>query len=176
MTEEQLKEWFWDKFNSCYYVKHDDYPDSIFMVYDINFIRSKKLANILDKEVEYPTVVNGDCLFRQNYKTNMLWCDRDKIWSFLETNYINNYKLIKELIKGWLEEYAKSNVLKPDYSYLSSGLTLKEYNKLSVLTPNSQIIYRSYSFGEQDKLKVLTPNGHFFLNEYLHDEHKIRIN
>ena len=33
MTEEQLKEWFWDKFNSYYPAKHDVYSDSIF--YDI---------------------------------------------------------------------------------------------------------------------------------------------
>ena len=33
MSLEELKDWFWDKFNSCYCVKHDDLSDSIF--YDI---------------------------------------------------------------------------------------------------------------------------------------------
>ena len=35
-------EWFWDKFNSCYLVKHDDYPQCIFMFYDPQYIRKLK--------------------------------------------------------------------------------------------------------------------------------------
>jgi hypothetical protein len=44
MVKEELSKWFWDKFNSCYPVVHEDYPKIIFMFYDENFLRQKKLA------------------------------------------------------------------------------------------------------------------------------------
>lgn len=38
MTNVELKKWFLYKFNSCYNVKHDDYPvGCYFMVYNKNF-------------------------------------------------------------------------------------------------------------------------------------------
>ena len=67
-------------------VKHQDY-DIIYMIYDINFIRAKKLANILNKDVEYPTEVKGVCLFRQDFKNEFLWCDYSEIWSFFQSKY-----------------------------------------------------------------------------------------
>ena len=87
MTNEELKIWFLDKYNSCYPVNHYNFKDNIiFMMYDINYIRSKKLANILNKEVEYPTEVNGDCLFSLNLEYNIFNIDYD-IWSYIESNY-----------------------------------------------------------------------------------------
>ena len=114
MSTEELKIWFLDKFNSCYSVKYDDYPHSVFMIYDINFIRTKKLANILDKDVEYPTVIKGVCLFEQDLKNEYLWCDYYEIWTFFIKNYSSNYQEIRTLIKGWLEEHDKLKVLTPN--------------------------------------------------------------
>ena len=113
MSNEELKIWFWDKFNSCYSVKHDDYPHSVFMIYDINYIRAKKLANILNKDVEYPTKIKGVCLFRQDLKNGHLWCNYDEIWSFFIKQYSSNPLEISNLIKGWLEEHDKLKVLTP---------------------------------------------------------------
>jgi len=45
----KLTKWFWNKFNSCYPVKQQDYPDSIFFVYDKHFIKQKKLCRITGK-------------------------------------------------------------------------------------------------------------------------------
>ena len=50
MTNEELKKWFWNKFNSCYYVKHKDFPKKLYMVYDKNF------ALPLLKRVQLPIV------------------------------------------------------------------------------------------------------------------------
>jgi hypothetical protein len=86
MTNEELKDWFLDKYNSCYPTTHIYFPNYIFMIYDINYIRKKKLANILDKEVEYPTEVKGDCLFSLDFQYNIFNIDYDKIWSFIESN------------------------------------------------------------------------------------------
>ena len=82
MTKEELSKWFWDKFNSCYPVKHEDYPESIFMFYDEQFFRQKKLARVLNEDLVYPSKVTGKCLFRLDYKNNFLWCNYDEIWSF----------------------------------------------------------------------------------------------
>ena len=118
MTKDELKIWFWDKFNSCYILNHSIYPDSIYMIYDINFIRTKKLANILNKEVEYTTEIKGDCLFEQDFNNECLWCNYREIWSFFEQYYSSNYQEISDLIKGWLEEHDKLKVLIPRIKYI----------------------------------------------------------
>ena len=137
MTKEELKIWFWDKFNNCYCVKHDDYPQSVFMIYDLNYIRAKKLANILNKDFEYPTKIKGDCLFRQDLKNGNLWCNHDEIWSFFIKQYSSNYQEISGLIKCWLEEYYKSNILIPHSFQYRNNKLLIEYDKLTVLTPQT---------------------------------------
>jgi len=113
MTNEELKDWFWNKFNSCYYVKHDNKSESLFMYYDKNFYRQKKLARVLEQEIIYPTKVDGTCLFEQDYKNNYLWCDHKEIWSFLKENSNYSYQEIRDLIKSWLVEHSKLHVLTP---------------------------------------------------------------
>ena len=155
MSEEELKIWFWDTFNSCYPAKHDDYPDSIYMIYDINFIRTKKLANILNKDVEYPTMIKGVCLFEQDLKNEWLCCDYDKIWTFFKNNYSGNSQEISDLIKDWLEEHNKLKVLTPMYNYFENYDELEEHNKLKVLTPNFRKTLKAEWLEEHNKLKVL---------------------
>ena len=157
MTEEELKKWFWDKYNSCYCVKHDDYPESIFMYYDKNFARQKKLARVLDQELIYPSKVEGIFLFEQDHKTKSLWCDNNEIWAFFEQNYVYNYKKIRELIKGWLEEASKLTVLTPHISDYAKPLKLVEASKLEVLTPNASAGSVGLQLEEAPKLEVLTP-------------------
>jgi hypothetical protein len=43
MNENELKEWFWDKYNSCYIVTPEDYPEREFLFYDI-IIRDRVIA------------------------------------------------------------------------------------------------------------------------------------
>ena len=108
MNKEELKIWFWDKFDSCYPVIHDDYYKNIYMFYDINYIRSKKLANILNKDFEYKIEeAKGVCLFQLDFKFN--WFDIDKIlWDELYSNiypHIDNFADLRFLIMDWLHEY-----------------------------------------------------------------------
>jgi hypothetical protein len=116
MKKNELSKWFWSKFNSCYPVKHDDYPDSIFMFYDENFLRQKKLARVLNEQIVYPNQVTGKCLFHLSYKNNNLWCNYDEIWSFFERNYSPNYTDIQSLIKNLLREHDKLQALTPGIS------------------------------------------------------------
>ena len=113
MTKEDLSKWFWNKFNSCYYVKHEDYPQSLFMFYNKNFVRQSKLARLIGQEIIYPTKVEGVCLFEQDYKNNYLWCNYDEIWSFFYENYSHKYNEIQSFIKSLLVEHSKLEVLTP---------------------------------------------------------------
>jgi len=151
MTEE-LKKWFWDKFNSCYYVKHSDYPESIFMFYDKNFARQKKLARVLDQEIIYPTKVEGICLFEQEYKYGQLWCGYDEIWSFFELNFSYNYTDIQLFINTLLVEHTKLGVLTQFLPASQYHLKLVEHTKLEVLTPNEVLGFDNFILEKHTKL------------------------
>ena len=149
MNKEELSKWFWNKFNSCYPVVHKDYPKNIFMIYDEQFLRQKKLARVLNEDVIYPNKVTGKCLFCQDYKNNYFRCHYDEIWSFFKENYSRNYTDIQSLIKSLLEEH----------------------DKLQVLTPNSRVQHIIFMLEEHDKLQVLTPCQYFLRNKMWLEEH-----
>ena len=157
MTNDELKKWFWDKYNSCYCVTHSEYPRSILMYYDKNFSRQKKLARVLDQDLIYPTKAEGTCLFEQDYKNNWLNCDYKEIWSFFEENYSNKYQEIRDLIKGWLEEVQKLTVLTPLGINQLPYTQLEEVQKLTVLTPIKNLKTTKIKLEEVQKLTVLTP-------------------
>ena len=133
MTKYELTKWFWNKFNSCYPVKHDDLPDRIFWVYDEKFIRKLKLCKLTNQEITLPNKVQGKCLFDQDLKTEYLWCDNEEIWSFFKQNYKDNYYDIQSLIKDILSDTTKLYVYTPGYKthcqckYLSDTTKLKIY-------------------------------------------------
>ena len=135
MSKEELNIWFRNKFNNCYPVMHDDYPESIFMHYDPQFIRQKKMARILGEPIEYPEKVTGICLFEQDYKNGYLNMDYDKITSFFQDNYSPKWFEIKELIHGWMKEDTKLKVLTPKKHGSFISKMMKEDTKLKVLTP-----------------------------------------
>ncbi len=109
MQNKDLVEWFWNKFNSCYLVKHDDYPESIFMYYDPQYIRKLKLSNISGEKIN-KTDITGTCLFDINWKNKKLYCDHIEIWDYLYYNYSHNYCSIRQFISDRLEEYFKINI------------------------------------------------------------------
>jgi hypothetical protein len=114
MTEKELSKWFWDKFNSCYPVLNNG---TIYMIYDKNFLRQMKLSRVLGTTLEYPSKVEGICLFQQDFKNQWFRCDYDEIWSFLEKNYNSKYVHIQKFICDLLYEHDK---LKLSNSRLSS--------------------------------------------------------
>ena len=113
MKNRELIEWFWDKFNSCYLVKHNDYPQSIFMYYDPQFIRKLKLANISGEEIN-KTDITGVCIFEQDWRNEKFYYDRNKIYSYLRSNYSDEYDEIQQFISDRLKEHSKMSVLTPD--------------------------------------------------------------
>ena len=155
MTEEELKQWFWNKFNSCYPVKHSDYPDSIFWFYDEKFVRKIKLYKLNNTEVTLPSKITGVCLFEQEQKNRWFNCNHNEIWLFFCKNYKNSYNDVQLLIKSWLKETDKLSVLTPERCREYSFFMLKETDKLSVLTPLSNSFELSIKLKETDKLKIL---------------------
>ena len=113
MNKEELSKWFIDKFNSCYPVIHDDYPDSIFWLYDEKYLRKMKLCKLNNQKISQPKKVIGICLFEQDIINKYLWSDYNEIWSFFKTNYKDNYDDIQLLIKDILSDYTKLNVYTP---------------------------------------------------------------
>jgi hypothetical protein len=135
MNKEELQIWFRNKFNNCYPVLNEDYPERFFMYYDKQFIRQKKLARIVGEEIEYPSKPSGVCLFEQDYKNGYLYMDYDIITTFFYKNYSSKWLDVKELIHGWLKEDTKLKVLTPNLILTTDVAMLKEDTKLKVLTP-----------------------------------------
>ena len=157
MTKEELNIWFRNKFNNCYSVIHEDYPENILMFYDPQFIRQKKMARILGETIEYPEKPSGICLFEQDYKNGWLFLDYGEITSFFYENYSSNWFEIKELIYGWLKEDTKLKALTPAKALFSNFILLKEDTKLKALTPLYRSDFKEVQLVEDTKLKALTP-------------------
>ena len=104
MTNEEVKNWFLEIYNNCYIVKSDEFPRSIFKVYDINYIRSKKLANIIDKDISLPLYINGKILFDIYDNSTTIWVDK-YIWTFIFENLKCDLNLAEQLLNIWLGEY-----------------------------------------------------------------------
>jgi hypothetical protein len=153
--------WFNNLFNNCYYVKHDDHPDSIFMFYDLRYVRKIKLSQITGKPITQPKNITGVCLFEQDWKNNYLWCKYNEIWKYLEDNYSSKYNDIQSFIKDRLEEHTKMNVLTPCdgiFRQLNGWFTLEEHTKMNVLTPMNMMLLIDVWLEEHTKMNVLTPS------------------
>lgn len=158
MSEEELQQWFWNKFFSCYIVKHDDYPDRLYMMYDKQFLRKVVINNILGKPIEYPKEVKGDCIFIQDYNSKYLYCDFGRIWFYLKRNYSNHSvdSFIQPLIEKWISDIPDLNVLTPVFD-LHNTFSMNEDNDLKKLTPKRSIICYDYPI-VLEKLKTIKNN------------------
>jgi len=105
MYKKDLYDWFWNKYNSCYQVKVELYPDSVFLVYDEKYIRKLKLFKLNNTE-ELISInnVEGTFLFNQDNKFRILWLS-EELWKFFEKNYSYDYYDIQKLIKKLLKDH-----------------------------------------------------------------------
>lgn len=105
MTNDMIKTWFLDKLNSCYIVDNYEYQklskryyipkikNAKFYFYDKITIRRMKLCEINNTKFELNNKINGQCLFIKDSDRKILYCELEKIWTFLEDNYyFNNNK------------------------------------------------------------------------------------
>jgi hypothetical protein len=147
MSNDELSKWFWNKFNSCYVVVHESLPESIYMIYDKNFIRQQKLSRVTSSQ--YPLNYNksGICLFHLDFKNRWFDCDSDEIWAFFEKNYSPHYYEIQSFITRLLTEQAKLSTLTIDKF---SGTLLPHVVRLGTLTVQSD----RYALSEEDNDKL----------------------
>ena len=158
MTQnKELIDWFNNYFNNCYYVKHEDYPETIFMYYDVNYVRQLKLAKLEGKNIE-KTDITGICLFQQDWKYKWFRCDYILIWAYFRDNYSDNFTDFKSFITDRLEEHSKMMVLTPANSQKSDRWMLEEHSKMMVLTPSRLFKTVGKRLEEHSKMMVLTPS------------------
>ena len=109
----ELINWFNNYFYNCYYVKHNDYPESIFMYYDKNYVRQLKLAKLEGIDYVEKTDITGVCLFEQDWKNKIFCCNYEYIWSYLRDKCSFNYYDIQAFIMDRLDDHTKMMVLTP---------------------------------------------------------------
>ena len=135
MNKQELQEWFYEKLFNCYWVKHKTDPNIKYLVYDKQFIRDCKLSSVLGGNITFPTEHIGDVLFRRDLKNKIFYCDYDIIWSFLMSNYQNNYNEIRDLVKGFLGEIDKNSAYTPIDIVVMYVSDLGDIDKNSAYTP-----------------------------------------
>ena len=131
---QELIDWFNNYFYNCYYVKHDDFPESIFMFYDINYVRQLKLAKLEGKKYVEKTDITGICIFQQDWKNKIFRCEYQSIWCYLRDNYSFNYDDFKSFIMDRLEEHSKMKILTVNRQLNVFANVLIDHSKMKVLT------------------------------------------
>jgi hypothetical protein len=104
MNLEEIKQLLFDKCGCCYPFSLDGL--NIRYYYDVNYIRAKKLGNILGKEVEYPTELKGYCLFEVCEKDGYYYRNDKYFLNEIQKHYSNNWEPF-EILKQWIKEYYK---------------------------------------------------------------------
>ena len=112
MSNEELTNWLLNKFDLCYEVKLDYYPDSIFWFYDEKFIRYIKLCKLNNKKIKQNRnsdyiPINSICLFRMDINTNHFYCDFIIIEKFEETYNLYSYEELINIILNILKKHNK---------------------------------------------------------------------
>ena len=159
MNKEEAKMFIIQKMNECVLMKHKNYPESIIYIWDKQLLREKKLRRVLKKNelIDFKPNKYSIELFEADFKNKYFWCESNKIWSFLEANYNDNYNEIQSLVKSVLEEQDKLGSLTPWHRQLRQISQLEKQDKLGSLTPHIADNTTPEWLEEQDKLRNLTP-------------------
>ena len=94
-------DWLNNYFDNCYYVKHDNFPESIFMFYDVNYVRQKKLAKLEGIDYVEKTDVTGECLFK--FENGFIYLNINFIPYFISKLY--GFGDIYLFIENWFKEF-----------------------------------------------------------------------
>ena len=120
-TREELKEWFLNRFNSCYLIEDPYIKGDYRLYYNKVYARKKKIQTLLENDMEEISpkekLSESKLLFEIDYKKGYLWCSYDVIWSFFRKNYSSNDLEIRDLIKGILESDTELGSLTPSWLY-----------------------------------------------------------
>lgn len=163
MSSEELNDWFWNKFNTCYPIINDKFPNWIFWIYDEKFKRKLKLCKISNESVSIPksNKIEGLCLFAQNQTTHNFYVNNSEIWYFFEDNLTTDKP-------GFINYY----ILDEIHSILdkSKKFQLNEYSVINKL-PGNVIPDEMGEMEVKEHFHVYT--SYFYLQfQYLHTSNK----
>ena len=131
MSNINIKDWFWNMFDNCYTIRYKSVYNVKFMIYDNNYIRAKKLATILNKDVEYPTEINGVCLFIIDYKKMII--NYTEFTSLIENTFTINHFEIKRIIYDLIKQYCEDNNIIPELRTIGSMLPSTGFLNFNIL-------------------------------------------
>lgn len=104
MSEKELIIWFEEKLNNCYQL---NIGGNILWIYDKNYIRKKKIAQIEGKEIKLPPnhENRNNILFYQREFSGCITfqCNYQKVWKILENKFDSKYRIenfIKKRLKS----------------------------------------------------------------------------
>ena len=110
ISEKELKDWFWSKFDDCYSVYYDMDTRPYYMYYDSKVIRQMKLCkvsgNIFSLSDNTPDP-SGICLFNKDHNDGHLYLTKT-LFTVIENNYRYRWEDNKNLINSWLYESKNS--------------------------------------------------------------------
>jgi len=152
MNKEELTIWFWNKFNSCYPVIHDDYPNWIYWFYDETYIRKLKLCKLNNQKFVLPNKIKGTCLFKQIPDINHLYLDYNDIWLFFKQNYKDNYDEIKLFVTDILTTGEFNPLM---INYFNENIITQKLNKNVTISVLWSSPLTDYPIGiDQTKFKI----------------------
>jgi len=157
LTKEDAKQWFINKYNLCYFVKHDDYDitDKYYMFYNEKYIRRKKISSLIDNEVITPIIKDSVCLFEVDFKHKYFYYDYYDIYVYLKSNYSPNLQDIRVLITEVLSDDINLKTLTSHGYDFGSGLSLSDDTKLSILTSGTYDLMINKGLIDYTKLKEI---------------------
>ena len=171
MFDKEIIDWFNNYLDNCYYVKHDDFSKSLFMFYDVNYVRQLKLAKIEGIDSVEKTDVTGICLFELDLRYHNFYCNYELIWTFLRDKYFFDYSKFQTFVRYLLEKHPnylkltrKMNMTYESFSSQWSSL-LTEKGELFPHEPDFFI--NDCKFVEPIKFKVLKIDNTFNLENNL---------
>jgi len=166
MQKDELVKWFYEKLFSCYPVKHIDYPNSTYWVYDEEFIRKIKISKLNNKSIKFPRNIKGNILFEINNNDNYLYCDYSKIWSYISDNYtntnndiFNDYTVVEYVIKEVLNDCLKMSTYNISSKFL---MLLDKSSKLKTCIPKANMMFDSKMFDSKNNLKSCIEETYIF--------------
>ena len=156
---EDIKKFIITMFNQCVLMKHEDYPESIFHVYDKSFIREKKIRRVINNydNINYKLTKETKILFEQDYKNKVFYVRYSDIWLVLQNKYNMKYENIQKFIKNILLDINKMKPLSPINRinpFLEHWFDTNKMKSLSPICPDD--IYFDNKL-VSDKMKLLTP-------------------
>jgi len=113
ISEEELKIWFCNIFNSCQ-TEHRNDTTSIY--YDPTLIRHRKLCRVLDEEITPKLKARSKKYFEIDHAERIFWCDY-KVWSKFEQCF---FLLTSDDIAYFIEKILKEKF--PNYRVRKSWL------------------------------------------------------